>query len=67
MADSDSQKNYAKSLGAVGFYKSNNGRTYAVFPTMDTGYAAMLKDVEGKINGSSSWANGNTTLAKFAT
>jgi len=66
MAESEAGKNYAKSLGAVWFYKSPNGRTYAVFPDMDTGKAAALSDLSTKLSGGSSWANGDTTLGKFA-
>ena len=66
MAESEQGKNYAKWLGAIGFYTSPNGRTYAVFPDMNTGMNAMLKDLQWKISGGSSWANWETTLGKLA-
>jgi len=37
-----------------------------VFPDMDTGKAAALSDLSTKLSGGSSWANGDTTLGKFA-
>jgi len=33
---------------------------------MDTGKAAALSDLSTKLSGGSSWANGDTTLGKFA-
>ena len=66
MADTDAQKQYAKSVWAIGFYKSPNGRTYAVFNSMDDGKQAMMSDLQSKLNWWSSWATPNTTLANFA-
>lgn len=67
MADTDAQKVYAQSLGAVGFYKSSNGRTYGVFPDMNTGNFAMMKDLTKKLSWGSSWVTPTTTLGQFAT
>ncbi len=51
MADSQGQRDIALKLGASGFYKSPNGRTYAVFPSMDVGLSAMQSDLKTKLSG----------------
>lgn len=66
MWDTEAQRNIATSYGAVWFYKSPNGRTYAVFPDMQTWVNASLSDLQSKLSGWSSWATPDTTLAKFA-
>lgn len=67
MAESPKGIEYAKSLGAIGSYKSPNGRTYAVFPDMETGKAATMADLKTKLSGGSSWVTPETTLGQFAT
>lgn len=67
MAESPRGIEYAKSLGAIGMYKSPNGRTYAVFPDMETGKAATMADLKTKLSGGSSWVTPETTLGQFAT
>ena len=66
MAENAKQEEYAKSLGAIGKYKSPNGRTYAVFPDMETGMGATQSDLQTKLSGGSSWVTPNTTLGQFA-
>lgn len=66
MAESPQWEAYAKSLGAVGKYKSPNGRTYAVFPDMNTGLRAIQSDLTSKLSGKSTWATPQTSLAQFA-
>ena len=66
MGDTQWQRDIATRLGAIGFYQSPNGRTYAVFPDMQTGVQASMSDLQTKLNGGSSWATPDTTLAKFA-
>jgi len=67
MADNDKQKEYARSLGATWFYKSPNGRTYAVFPDMETWLNATTADIKSKLEWWSYWVNENTTLWELAT
>lgn len=50
MAESPAQEAYAKRLGAVGKYTSRNGRTYAVFPDMNTGIMATHSDLSSKLS-----------------
>lgn len=66
MAENPAGEAYAKSLGAIGKYKSQNGRTYAVFPNMVVGGNASAKDLTSKLSGWSSWVTPATTLAQFA-
>ena len=66
MVENEAGRDRALRYGAVGFYTSPNGRTYAVFPDMQTGMAAARADLQAKLTGGSSWATGDTTLAKFA-
>ena len=66
MGDTEGQRNIALGYGAIGFYKSPNGRTYAVFPDMQTGTNASMADLQAKLSGGSSWATPNTSLEKFA-
>lgn len=56
---------YGQSIGATGTYTSPNGRTYYVFPDMNTGLSASVKDISSKIAGGSSWATPQTTLSDF--
>lgn len=67
MWDSQSQRDYATKLGAVWFYNSKNGRTYAVFPTKETWESALASDLQTKLNWWSTWATKNTSLQDFAT
>lgn len=67
MGDTEWQRDIASRLWAVGFYKSPNGRTYAVFPDMQTGVNASISDLQSKLSWWSSWVTPNTTLAQFAT
>lgn len=66
MAETPKGKEYAKSLGATGFYTSPNGRTYAVFPNMQTGLEATRADIGTKLTGGSSWVTPNMTLGELA-
>lgn len=66
MGDTEAQRNIALGYGAVWFYKSPNGRTYAVFPDMDSWVKASMADLQAKLSGGSSWATPNTSLEKFA-
>jgi len=66
MAESPRGIEYAKSLWAIWFYTSPNGRTYAVFPDMETWLNATKKDIESKLSGWSSWVTEKTTLWQLA-
>lgn len=67
MWDSEGQRAIATKLWAVWFYSSPNGRTYAVFPDMQSWVNASVQDLQSKLSGWSSWVTPNTTLAQFAT
>lgn len=66
MGDTEGQRAIATRLGAVWFYKSSNGRTYAVFPDMQTWINASISDIKTKLAWGSTWATPETTLEKFA-
>ena len=66
MAESPQGIEYAKSLWAIWFYKSPNGRTYAVFPDMETWLNATKKDIESKLSWWSRWVTEKTTLWQLA-
>jgi hypothetical protein len=66
MAESEKQIELAKQKWAIGQYTSPNGRTYAVFPTMEQGLKALTEDIKAKQSWKSSWANWNTDLSTFA-
>lgn len=66
MAENPKQMAYAKSLWAIGSYKSPNWRTYAVFPDMSVGMKATESDIGSKLSWWSSWVTPSTTLAQFA-
>ena len=66
MGDTASQKDYAMSLWATGFYKSSNWRTYAVFPNKESWDNALTQDLQIKLSWWSTWATPQTNLADFA-
>jgi len=66
MGDTEGQKQQALGMWAVWFYNSKNWRTYAVFPTWETGTQAMTSDIETKLSWWSTWATPQTSLANFA-
>lgn len=66
MVENEAGRQRALRYGATGFYTSPNGRTYAVFPSMESGMQAARADLQAKLSGGSTWANSNTTLAQFA-
>lgn len=66
MGDSEAQRNLALKYWAIWFYKSKNGRTYAVFSSMQDWQNAMSMDIDSKMSWWSSWATWNITLADFA-
>lgn len=51
MVENEAGRDRALRYGAVGFYTSPNGRTYAVFPDMETGMAAARADLQAKLSG----------------
>ncbi len=50
MGDTEGQRSIALGYGAIGFYKSPNGRTYAVFPDMQVGTNASMADLQAKLS-----------------
>lgn len=59
------KKNYAKQIGAMGTYRSPNGREYYVFASPEDGARALRADIDAKVNGGSAHTTGDTTLAQF--
>jgi hypothetical protein len=59
---------YGEKIGAIGTYRSPNGREYFVFPSADAGTAAMARDIASKQSGDTQSAilrNPNATLGDF--